>query len=148
MVMDGPPIFEGKALEALLDEHEFDRTPKPEAATLLGRWQEVEGLGVKGALTPEAMHTGLLQFFQAGPHYLYGHQAIFRYPLKAMLDKVTVPVMLLTYPGDQLRQVSLATKAAHPDYTLKEIGWTGMTADYQAPEPWANAVADYVLALK
>lgn len=147
VVMDGPPIFEGKVLTDFMAEKEFDRTPRPHAGALVERWEEIARLGTHGALTDEAIQTGLLQFFQAGPNYLYGHQAIGRYPLGAALDTVTAPVMLLTYPGDQLRPVSLALKRAHPGFTLKEIGWTGMTADYQAPGPWADAVADYVLAL-
>lgn len=147
IVLDGPPIFEGEKLKTFLAEPEFDRTAKPGGATLLARWEEVATLGRNGGLTDEAIQTGILQFFQAGPHYLYGHQAIFSYPLGPALDRVKQPVMLITYPGDQLRAVSLATKQAHPGFTLKEIGWTGMTADYQAPKPWADAVADYVLGL-
>lgn len=144
IVMDGPPVFEGKALERFLAEPEFDRTARPGGATLLARWNEVAELGKNGGLTDDAIQTGILQFFQAGPHYLYGHQAIFRYPLKAELENVRVPVMMITYPGDQLRAVTLAAKKSHPQYALKEIGWTGMTADFQAPEAWANAIADYV----
>jgi pimeloyl-ACP methyl ester carboxylesterase len=146
--MDGPPIFEGALLQKLLAEHEFDRTARADGVTMQARWQEVVALSKSGGgLSDEAIQTGLLQFFQAGPHYLYGHQAIFRYPLKAQLDKVNVPVLLLTYPGDQLRAVTLATKQAHPGYTLTEIGWTGMAADFDAPKAWADAVADYVLQL-
>jgi len=148
IVMDGPPIFEGQALKQLLAEPEFDRSAKPGGATLIARWNEVAALGKNGALTDEAIQTGILQFFQAGSHYLYGHQAIFRYALKPTLDRLAVPVLLVTYPGDQLHAVALATKQAHPAFTLKEIGWTGMTADYQAPKEWADAVADYTLALR
>jgi pimeloyl-ACP methyl ester carboxylesterase len=147
VVMDGPPVFEGEALKQFLAEPEFDRTARPGGATLLARWQEVAALGKNGGLTDEAIQTGILQFFQAGPHYLYGHQAIFRYPLKPALGQLKAPVMLITYPGDQLRAMSVAAKAAHPAFTLKEIGWTGMTADYQSPKEWADAVADYVLSL-
>lgn len=87
-------------------EQEFNRTPRPHA----------------GALTDEAIQTGLLQFFHPGPHYLYGHQVIGRYPLGDALDRLAAPVMLLTYPGDQLRPVSLALKRAHPAFALREIG--------------------------
>jgi pimeloyl-ACP methyl ester carboxylesterase len=145
IVLDGPPIYDGEALKHYLAEPFFDRTARPDGATLLARWKDVASFGTSGSLSDEAIQTGLLQFFEAGPHYLFGHQAIFRYPLKAQIDKVTVPVMLLTYPGDQLFAVSLAVKKSHPGYTLTQIGWTGMTADFQAPESWANAVADYVL---
>jgi pimeloyl-ACP methyl ester carboxylesterase len=147
VVMDGPPVFEGEKLKEFLAEPEFDRTAKPDAATLIGRWNEVAALGKNGGLTDEAIQIGLLQFFQAGPHYLYGHQAIFSYPLKPALGQIKTPVMLITYPGDQLRAMSVAAKQAHPAFTLKEISWTGMTADYQSPKEWADAIADYTLSV-
>ena len=146
VVMDGPPIFEGEALKTFLAEPEFDRTARPHGATLMARWNDVAALGKDGGLSDDAIQTGLLQFFQAGPHYLYGHHAVGHYDLKAALYKIKAPVMLITYPGDQLRATAMAVAKAHPQFTVSEIGWTGMTADYQAPEAWANALADYVLA--
>jgi len=147
IVLDGPPIFEGAALKAFLAEPEFDRTARPGGATLVARWNEIAALAKDGGLSNEAIQTGLMQFFQAGPNYLWGHHAVGHYDLRAALDRIVVPVLLITYPGDQLRTTSLALKQVHPGFSLTEIGWRGMTADYQAPEAWAGAVADYVLTL-
>ncbi|QBM75125.1 alpha/beta hydrolase [Sphingomonas sp. AAP5] len=148
VVLDGPPVFEGEAQKEALAEPEFDRTARPGGATLVARWNEIAALAKKnGGLSDEAIQTGILQFFQAGPHYLWGHQAIFSYPLRPALARLTGPVLLLTYPGDQLLNVSLEAKRDHPAFTLKEISWAGMTADYQDPKEWADALADYTLAL-
>jgi len=147
IALDGPPIFTGETLQHLLDEPEFDRTPRPHGAALLARWKEIEAMA-KGRLSDEAIQTGLLQFFQAGPNYLWGHQAIFKYDLAAALDRVEVPAMVITYPGDQLRNTALQVARDHPDFTLVQIDSRGMTADFEDPALWANAVADYALALR
>jgi pimeloyl-ACP methyl ester carboxylesterase len=141
LILEGLPIFKGKMLEDLLAEPEFDRTAKRGAATLIARWGMIDAMG-GGSLSPELMQTGILQFFGAGQHYLYGHQAIFRYDLEAALGKLRVPVMLLSYPGDQLHAQAVAAKAAHPAFTLIEIDAPRMMADFQFPQLWARAVAD------
>jgi len=144
IVLDGPPVFKGEVLKTLLAEPEFDRRGRPGGAEFTARWGEVDAMA-KGMLDPETIHVGLMQFFQAGPHYLYGHQAIFKYPLEARLAEVKVPVLLLTYKGDQLRAASLALKAEYPRFTLAETPFPRMMADFQDPGPWADAVADYAL---
>lgn len=145
LILEGLPIFTGEALAELLREPVFDRTARPDAATLVERWRMVDAMA-KGTLSPDQIQTGILQFFGAGPHYLYGHQAIFRYDLASTLGELKVPVMLLTYPGDQLHAQAVAAKRAHPQFTLVDIGAPRMMADYQTPAPWAAAVADRVLA--
>jgi pimeloyl-ACP methyl ester carboxylesterase len=146
VILDGPPVFGGDVLKTLLAEPEFDRRGRPGGAEWTARWQEVDQMA-KGTLSPDVIQTGLLQFFTAGPHYLYGHQAIFKYPLEQRLAGVTAPVLLLTYPGDQLRGGALALKAEYPRFTLVETGFPKMMADFQDPGPWAAAVADYVAKL-
>lgn len=145
IILDGPPVFPPEALPGLLAEPEFDRTARPGGAEFVARWHELDAMG-KGALEPETIRTGLMQFFAAGPNYLWGHQAIFKYPLGEALGRVRRPVALLTYPGDQLRAQSLALKRQHPEFTLIETPFPRMMADFQDAETWANAVADYVLA--
>jgi pimeloyl-ACP methyl ester carboxylesterase len=146
VILDGPPVFKEDVLKVLLAEPEFDRRGQPGGAEWTKRWHEVDAMA-KGSLSPETIQTGLLQFFTAGPHYLYGHQAIFKYPLEQRLAGVTAPVLLLTYTGDQLRAASLALKAEYPRFTVAETPFPRMMADYQDPGPWADAVADYVAKL-
>lgn len=145
LILEGLPIFKGAMLKEVLAEPEFDRTAKPDGATMLARWHAIDAMA-KGTLPPDAIQTSILQFFGAGPHYLYGHQAIFRYDLEAALARLMVPVMLLTYPGDQLNAQALEAKGAHPAFTLVDIGAPRMMADFQTPIPWADAVADRMLA--
>lgn len=146
LVLDGPPVFTKQQLKGLLAEPEFDRRGRPGGSEWIARWQEVNAMA-KGTLEPQTIQTGLLQFFVAGPHYLYGHHAIFKYPLKVRLARVTEPVLLLTYPGDQLRSASLDLHQAYPRFALKEIGFSRMMADFQDPREWSDAVADYVLGV-
>ena len=145
LILEGLPIFHGALLQQLRAEPEFDRTAKPGGATLLSRWQAIDAMA-KGTLPPDAIQTGILQFFTAGPHYLYGHRAIFSYDLENALGRLTVPVLLLTYPGDQLRAQAHAANAAHPSFALVDIGAPQMMADFQTPALWATAVADRMLA--
>jgi pimeloyl-ACP methyl ester carboxylesterase len=146
IILDGPPVFKGEVLKGLLAEPEFDRRGRPGGAEWTQRWHEVDAMA-KGSLSPDAIQTGLLQFFTAGPHYLYGHQAIFKYPLETRLADVAVPVLLLTYPGDQLRSASVSLKTEYPRFSLAETPFPRMMADFQDPGPWADAVADYVQKL-
>jgi pimeloyl-ACP methyl ester carboxylesterase len=155
IVLDGPPIFKGAALAKFLAEPEADRTARPDGATLLASWKDMARMGKNRTLTDETIQAAVLQFFQAGPHYLFAHRAIFSYDLAAGLDRVKVPITLLTYPGDQLRAVSLALKASHPGFRLVDMREPDMTtgfkaplawADFQAPQAWADALADDVLA--
>lgn len=147
IMLDGPPVFPPETLPALLAEPEFDRTARTGGAEFVARWNELEAMG-KGTLEPETIRTGLMQFFAAGPNYLWGHQAIFKYPLDDALGRVDRPVALLTYSGDQLRGQSLALKEKYPHFTLIDMPFPRMMADFQDPEAWANAVADYVLAAR
>lgn len=146
VAMDGPPLFSEEELKHLLAEPEFDRTARPHGATLLRRWQDIEALA-NGRLSDEAIQTGLLQFFQAGPDYLWGHQAIFKADLSGMLNRIAVPTLIVTYPGDQLRETALRLAAEHPQFDLVDIPAEGMTADYQNPDLWAASVGGWALAL-
>lgn len=144
LILEGLPIFKGKTLQTLLAEPEFDRTARPDGATLMARWHMIDAMA-KGTLPPDAIQTSILQFFTAGSHYLYGHRAIFGYDLEAALNQLKSPVMLLTYPGDQLEPQARAAKSAHPAFTLVDIGAPRMMADYQTPAPWATALADRII---
>lgn len=148
VILEGPAIFHGEALARVMAEPEFDRTGRPGGAEYAQRWAELKAMAGPRHLGDAAIQRGLQQFFQAGPHYLYGHRAIFSYDLEHALPLLRVPVLLLTYPGDQLNAQALAVKRANPHFRLVSIAYDGMAADWQAPAPWAEAVADEALAAR
>ncbi len=145
LIMDGPPIFDAAARAKLLEEPEFDRSPQPDGSQFSRRWDMIAKAAPGAALSTEARHVGEMQFFQAAPTYLYGHHAIFKYDLAPTVKRLKVPVLLLDSRGSQLHQTAVDVKTrVRPDFDYVELGWPGIMASYDDPQPWAAAVADYV----
>ncbi len=128
----------------LLKEPEIDRTPKPDGSEFADRTRGLAASFPPNVLSDEAMHLGTLQFFEAGPHYLYGHIAIFRYDLADALKSVTAPTMVIDFPGKLTRGEVPIAKALRPDFVYKNLSFGGLMADFDDLEPWCALVAAYV----
>ena len=89
-------------------------------------------------------HRSVMEFYTAGPREWYAHDAVFRYDLKPVIERLTLPTLVLSNPGDSLHDASLRTKAIHPEFAYMELQWPGAHLIYDDPKSWADAVADYV----
>ncbi len=143
LILQGPPIFDPQTRRALLAEKPFDQTPQADGSHLLGRWQQASAsFGADTSLA--SRHRSVLEFFTAGPREWYAHDAVFRYDLKAVVQRLAGPVLLLSNPGDSLYDAALHVKALRPDFDYVELAWRGAHAIYDDPQTWANAVTAYV----
>ena len=143
LILDGPPLFDAEIRRKLLTAPHYDAALEDDAGHFVRRWRTVSS-SLPGSISIEALHQAVTQFFLAGAEEWYGHDAIFRYDLTAALTRLTLPVLILTNPGDTLYREAHAVKELRPDFSLVDLGWAGSQAAYDAPGPWSDAVAAFV----
>ncbi len=146
LVLDGVPLFDAATTAKLLEEEEFDRRPTADGAEFQRRYAQVGQMAPGDRLSPKARQAGALQFFTAGPHYLWGHHAIFKYPLADGLKRLTAPAMVLSYGGQASAASVSAVRALRPDLTYATLAFAGMMPSYDDPAAWVGAVGEYLAA--
>lgn len=144
LVLDGVPLFDPATTAKLLDEEEFDRRPTADGEEFRRRYALVGQMAPGDRLSPKARQAGALQFFTAGPNYLWGHHAIFKYPLAEGLKRLNTPAMVLVFPGQASSQTVGAVRALRPDLSYVSLDFAGMMASYDAPQAWSDAVSAYL----
>lgn len=145
LILQGPPIFDSETRAALLAEKPFDQTPRPDGGHLLARWQQANNsFGANTSLA--SRHRSVMEFFTAGPREWYAHDAVFRYDLAPVIERLPVSALILTNSGDSLHNAALEVKAMRADFDYAELASPGAHAIYDDPAPWAAAVAAYVQA--
>ena len=144
LIIQGPPIFDRITQEKLIAEKPYDQTSRADGGHIVGRWrQAAASFGAKTSL--DSQQQSVLQFFQAGPKEWYAHDAVYRYDLAPVLKRLSVPVLILTNPGDSLHSASIEVKTMRPDFELVQIPWPGAHAIYDDPKPWSAAIAAAVM---
>jgi len=78
------------------------------------------------------------------PNAWFAHDAVFRFDLEPVLQRIRKPLMILTYPGQQLYRTALKVAAMHPEFTLKVLDWNGRVPSFEQPELWADSVAAFL----
>jgi pimeloyl-ACP methyl ester carboxylesterase len=144
LILDGPPLFDKATAERLLQEPKFDRAAQPNGAEFSERVRAMQAGIPAGSLSDEAIHEGVLQFFQAGPDYLFAHHAVFSFDLHAALLKVRCPTLLLDSSGSLLHQAALQAHQLRPDFKYIELPFSGMMVSFDDPASWSAAVAKFV----
>jgi len=145
LVLDGVPLFDAATTAQLLDEEAFDRRPTADGSEFQRRYDMVGTMAPGDRMSPKARQAGVMQFFSAGPNYLWGHHAIFKYGLEDGLKRLKAPTMVLGYPGLGSDGSYSTVRALRPDFAYVRLDFKGMMASYDDPQSWANAVADYLL---
>jgi haloalkane dehalogenase len=147
LILQGPPIFDAETRSALLAEEPFDQTPQSDGSHLLRRWQQASSsFGANTSLA--SRHRSVLEFFTAGPREWYAHDAVFRYDLAPIIERLNTPTLILTNPGDSLHDAARQVSAMRPDFDYRELAWPGAHAIYDDPAPWAEAAAAYASGLE
>lgn len=146
LIFDGAPIFDPATARKLIDAPHFDRTPLPGGAHLKRRWDAVRGIVGPAQASDANVQTSVLQFFSAAPNWWWAHDAIFKYDFATVLARVKPGGMLLSFPGGALHAQETSFMKIRPDFRLRPIAVGRFTMpSYDAPEAWADAVADDVL---
>jgi len=147
LTLDGPPIFNIVTQAKYFSQPRAYREPRADGSHLQIFWKrETDTVGTKLTLT--GVQANLMSVFGAGPNGWFAQDAVYRYDLAPVLRRLKVPVMILTYPGQQFHQAALDIAAERLDFTLRTLNWQGLVASFDAPEPWAESVASFLNAQK
>ena len=143
LIVLGPPIFDEDLRQDLLTQTPFDQTPRPDGRHISGRWDLAkDSFGANTSL--ESQQQAILQFFIAGPNEWYAHDAVFRYDPIPAIRALNSHALVISNPGDSLHEASKYMNELRPDFSFVELEWSGAHAIYDAAQPWAAAVADYI----
>jgi pimeloyl-ACP methyl ester carboxylesterase len=74
----------------------------------------------------------------------FAHDAVFRFDLEPVLQRLKAPVMILTYPGQTLYRTALKVKESHPRFQLQVLDWNTRVPCFDNPDLWAQSVAAFI----
>ena len=142
LIVHGPPIFDAESLAMLKAVRAYE-APKADGSHLTNKWSMLRRT-FDGKSTVEEQHQSLMQFMQAGPNEWYAHEAIYNYDLVPVIKTLTVPVLIITNPGDSLHDAALQMHDLRPDFDFVELDVYGTHAIFDAAEQWADGIAAYI----
>ncbi|HEY1888865.1 MAG TPA: alpha/beta hydrolase [Steroidobacteraceae bacterium] len=154
LIIEGPVIVDSIGQAKYFSQpHEY-QTPRPDGSHLEKLWRHLDSADTKISATLQSpaatkisvggMQSILMSIFAAGPNGWFAQDAAYRYDLQDLLRRLKMPVMLLTYRGQQFQQAALDLETIRPDFSLQNLDWDGVAASYDAPAEWADAVANYL----
>lgn len=100
-----------------------------------------------GTVSTARISDYVVQAMMARGPYWYGHHAAFSYDHAAAIRALAVPALILSNTGDMIHDAALAAHALRPDFAFAAVEGGGIDIVDQAPEAWANALADFVDSL-
>lgn len=145
LVLHGTPMYTKEEQEVRLARPHWDRWLEADGAHISDRFAG------RGRMVPRDAPLGGLQwsvlaFFLAGETEWYGHEAAFSYDMETAIKEITVPTYLFSHEGDALASQTKRASELRPDFTYKEFPKAYSHVMYDDPKPWADKVADYILA--
>lgn len=142
LIVHGPPIFDAETL-AMLKAVRAWEDPKEDGSHLTNKWSALRRT-FDGKSSVEEQHQSLMQFMQAGPNEWYAHDAIYNYDLIPVIEKLDIPVLVITNPGDSLHGAALQMKALRSDFDFVQLDVFGTHAIYDQPRAWTDGIADFI----
>ncbi len=94
---------------------------------------------------PETINRYVIDKFQGYAPFWTGHHAAFIYDHAASMAKLEHPTLILTNTGDQIYEEAQLARELRPDFAYVELEGGGIDVVDQLTEPWADAVAKYLL---
>jgi pimeloyl-ACP methyl ester carboxylesterase len=117
LILEGPTEWSAKDLAALVDEQWADEVPGADGAWVLNH-----------------------------QNAWFAHDAVFKFDIEPVLQRLTAPVLILTYPGQGLYRTALKVKERYPRFALSVLDCTTRAAAFDKPELWADAVTHFLQA--
>jgi len=142
LIVHGPPIFDAETLAYLKAVRAYPEL-KEDGSHLMEKWRGLRRT-FDGKSTLAEQQQSFLQFFDAGPDEWFAHEAIYNYDLVPVFQKLEVPVLVITNPGDSLHDAALLVKSLRPDFDFVALDIYGTHAIFDAAELWAEGIADYI----
>lgn len=103
----------------------------------------------EGRIGPDRITDYVVQAMQAYRMgaYAYGHSAAFAYQHAGPMQRLDLPVLLLSNTGDMTHPWAQAARALRPDFAYAEIAGGGIDICDEEPQEWADAVARFLKSL-
>ncbi len=143
LIVDGPVIADPLVLARYFAQPRAYLAPRADGSHLQSIWNSTAGTPEQ-KLSVEAMEDKALAIIAAGPRGWFAQEAAYKYDLKATLQRLRVPVLVITYPGQSFRAAALAVLVDRPDFAHRSIEWGGGVPSFDEPDPWAAAIAEYL----
>lgn len=103
----------------------------------------------QGRIGPDRLTDYVVQAMQAYRmgSYVYGHSAAFAYDHAGPLQRLAVPVLLLSNTGDMTHPWAQGARDLRPDFAYAEIAGGGIDICDEEPQAWADAIAQFLKTL-
>ena len=119
LVLPGIPFYEGEAQASRLERYGTIRPPTDDMKPVTDKWD----FWVKGRPEDVTLHQGLARFYdemQSGARYNWAYKAVFSYPARDRLTRVSQPT-LVPNPHGSLKDVSRAAAVLMPNAEVLEL---------------------------
>jgi len=150
LIIHGPmvlPDAERKAQGDYICGRELAFTAREEGMHLVDVARIREQLSER-RIAPDRITDYVIQAMQAYRMgaYSYGHTAAFAYDHSGPLQRLKLPVLLLSNTGDVTHPWAEAARALRPDFSYAEIAGGGIDICDEEPQAWADAIAGFLAA--
>ncbi|NKI98269.1 alpha/beta hydrolase [Novosphingobium sp. SG707] len=151
LVIHGPMILPDEERKAFTDDicaREIAFAARAEGAHFVEVARIRERLS-QGRIAPDRITDYVVQAMQAYRMgaYAYGHGAAFAYDHTAPLQRLALPVLILSNTGDMTHPWAQAARALRPDFAYAEIAGGGIDICDEDPQGWADAIAVFLKSL-
>lgn len=151
LVIHGPMILADSERKALADDicgREIVFAARAEGAHLVDVARIREWLS-EGRIGPDRITDYVIQAMQAYRMgaYAYGHGAAFAYDHTDPLQRLALPVLILSNTGDMTHPWAQTARALRPDFAYAEIAGGGIDICDEDPQGWADAIAAFLKSL-
>lgn len=145
LIVHGVPLYtpEQRA-DRLRNQVHNDMTLFEDGRHLTGRWRRIRERFAPTAKL-ESVQWSVLSFWHAGELEWYGHQAAFQFDMESALKAVRAPTLVISNTADSIHPAAARTLSLRPDFAYHEFAGGNSHLFYDDPQPWAEAVASFVV---
>jgi pimeloyl-ACP methyl ester carboxylesterase len=143
LIGHGVPIYTEAEAKARLAAPHWDQSYKPEGAHLSERYTFLSG---RVAGSADALHWSVFSLFLAGENEWFGHHAVFKYDMASNLRQLTVPMVVMSNPGDLLDFTLERVRDVRADFGYRRLTGRSSNMAFDEAADWIDAVTQSVAA--
>lgn len=143
LIGHGVPIYTEAEAKARLAAPHWDQSYKPEGAHLSERYTFLSGRVTGSA---DALHWSVFSLFLAGENEWFGHHAVFKYDMASNLRQLTVPMVVMSNPGDLLDFTLERVRDVRADFGYRRLTGRSSNMAFDEAADWIDAVTQSVAA--
>lgn len=143
LILDGAPLYTAEERRERLARPHWDQTLKPDGSHLSDRFAFIRNLNHAKL---ESINWSVLSLFLAAEGEHHGHVAAFSYDMAPAIRELSAPTLIISHTDDVLHYAAARILKMRPDFQYKEFEGGNSHVIYDEPEPWAEAVIEFVAA--